>query len=93
MAPQETAAPALHMDARMARMLTEPGAPPGASYLAYLYAMQQNDYTAAIDHLHRYLDFGRTLRGDARDMPVFQVRNPLYIYTCIYKCRHIYISI
>ena len=24
--PQETAAPALHMDARMARMLTEPGA-------------------------------------------------------------------
>ena len=94
------------MDPRLSRLLASPDAPPGASYLGYLYAVQQNDYTAALDHLHRsvlrpvllrqpsralhslpavhpaarllgsrdgaprYLDFGRTLRGDAREMPV-----------------------
>jgi hypothetical protein len=51
------------------------GDPPGASYLRYIYAVQQLDADAAVEHLHRFFDFGGT--GDftvIRDGGVPKVR-------------------
>jgi len=73
----EKAPPSLHLDPRIDGMLQRMGNPPGGSYLRYLYAMQNKDYPAAIEHLHRYFDygmFGRALRNDRadiKDRPIF----------------------
>ncbi|EKX47662.1 hypothetical protein GUITHDRAFT_137419 [Guillardia theta CCMP2712] len=67
----------LHIDPELEKALSKAGDPPGASYLRYLYAMQEGDITAAIDHLHRYFDYGmygKALKADKaehRDKPVF----------------------
>ena len=74
----EKAPPSLHLDPRIDRMLHRMGNPPGGSYLRYLYSMQHKDYPAAVEHLHRYFDYGmfgralRSERNDIKDRPVFQ---------------------
>jgi hypothetical protein len=62
------------MDKRIERVLQDMGDPPGASYLRYIYAVQQLDVDGAVEHLHRFFDYGvsgRAVRGDSRDRPVF----------------------
>jgi hypothetical protein len=62
------------MSPRIERALQDMGDPPGASYLRYIYAVQQLDADAAVEHLHRFFDFGvsgRAVRGEGRDRPVF----------------------
>ena len=62
------------MDERIEQVLQSMGDPPGASYLRYIYAVQQLDVDGAVEHLHRFFDFGvsgRAVRGEGRDRPVF----------------------
>ena len=77
----ESSPPALQLSSRIDRVLRIMGNPPAASYLRYVYAVQQLDLEAALDHLHRFFDYAMLGRGGsqgqrasegARERPAFQ---------------------
>lgn len=43
------------MEGSLDAVLKSMGEPSGGSYLRFLYAIQQRDYQACLEHLHRYI--------------------------------------